>query len=166
MPTPSSFKVISPQTDFDGYPMVSSLIDLGSKWWKADLVRSLFLPFEACEILKIPLSYNLPDDSLIWIGNKRGVFTVKSAYHIASDLVNSTEVGECSSSASNSLFWKRIWSQKVPQKVKIFAWRSCVNGLPLPMHSFFVITPSLPGLNGTLVQLMLLILPENQLILH
>ena len=70
LPTPSSFKVISPQSDFDGYPMVSSLINFGTKWWKADLVRSLFLPFEACEILKIPFSYNLPDDSLIWIGNK------------------------------------------------------------------------------------------------
>ena len=119
LPTPSSFKVISPQSNFDGYPMVSSLIDFGTKWWKADLVRSLFLPFEACEILKIPLSYNLPDDSLIWIGNKRGVFAVKSVYHIASGLVDSTEVGECSASASNSQFWKRIWSQKVPQKVKI-----------------------------------------------
>ena len=96
------------------------------------------------------------------LANKRGVFTVKSAYHIAFGLVDSTEAGECSSFASNSLLWKRIWSQKVPQKIKFFAWRSCVNGLPLPMHSFFVITPSLPGLNGTLVQLMLLLLLENQ----
>ena len=142
--------------------MVSSLIDFDTKWWKVDLVRSMFLPFEASTILKIPLNYNLPEDSLIWIGNKRGVFSVKSAYHIAFGLVNSSEAGECSLSASKSLLWKRIWSQKVPQKVKIFAWRSCVNGLPLPMHSFFVITPSLPGLNGTLVQLMLLLLLENQ----
>ncbi|KAL0000430.1 hypothetical protein SO802_014211 [Lithocarpus litseifolius] len=26
--------------------------------------------------------------------------------------------------------WKRIWRQKVPQKLKIFVWRTCVNGLP------------------------------------
>ena len=68
LPTPSSFKVITPQAAFDGYPMVSSLIDFNTKWWKVDLVRSLFLPFEASTILKIPLSYNLLDDSLIWIG--------------------------------------------------------------------------------------------------
>ena len=130
MPTPSSFKVIMPQTDFDDYPMVSSLIDNDTKWWKVELVKSMFLPFEASTILKIPLNYNLPEDSLIWIGNKRGVFTVKSAYHIASCLVDPYEVGECSSSDSKTLLWKRIWSQKVPQKLKIFAWRSCVNGLP------------------------------------
>ena len=110
--------------------MVSSLIDFDTKWWKVDLVRSMFLPFEASTILKIPLNYNLPEDSLIWIGNKRGVFSVKSAYHIAFGLVNSSEAGECSLSASKSLLWKRIWSQKVPLKMKIFAWRSCVNGLP------------------------------------
>ena len=90
----------------------------------------MFLPYDASKILKIPLNYNLPEDNLIWIGNKRGVFTVKSAYHIASSLVDSNEVGECSSSNSKTLLWKRIWSQKVPQKLKIFAWRFCVSGLP------------------------------------
>ena len=54
-----------------GFPMVSSLIDNDTKWWKVDMVRSIFLPFEANTILKIPMSYNLPEDSLIWIGNKK-----------------------------------------------------------------------------------------------
>ena len=38
--------------------------------------------------------------------------------------------GECSSNSSKSLIWKRIWPQKVPPKLKVFAWRFCVNGLP------------------------------------
>ena len=130
LPTPTSHKVITPQTDFDDYPMVSSLIDNDTRWWKVEVVRSIFLPSEASTILKIPLNYNLLEDSLIWLGNKRGVFTVKSAYHITSNLVDSSEDGECSSSDSKTLLWKRIWSQKVPQKLKIFAWRTCVNGLP------------------------------------
>ena len=45
--------------------MVSSLIDKDIKWWKLDLVKSLFLPFEANTILKIPISYSLPEDSLV-----------------------------------------------------------------------------------------------------
>ena len=66
--------------------MVSSLIDKETKWWKPNVVRTLFLPFEADTILKIPLSQRLPEDTLIWIGNKRGVFTVKNAYYIAAKL--------------------------------------------------------------------------------
>ena len=120
MPTPTSYKVISPQLDFGDYPMVASLIDNDTRWWKVEAFRSIFLPFEASTILKI-LNYNLPEDSLIWIGNKKGVFTVKSAYHIASSLVDSNEEGEGSSLDSRTSLWKRIWLQKIPQKLKIFA---------------------------------------------
>ena len=54
--------------------MVSSLIDVDTKRWRAGLIRAIFLPFEAETILSILLSYSLPDDSIVWIGNKRGVF--------------------------------------------------------------------------------------------
>ena len=110
--------------------MVSSLIDKDTKWWKVDVVNFLFLPFEASTVLSIPLSYNLPEDSLIWIGNKSGTFIVKSVYHIASSIVKPSDEGECLSSNSSSQLWKRIWHQKVPPKLKVFAWRLCVNGLP------------------------------------
>ena len=101
--------------------MESSLIDNDTRWWKVEVVRSIFLPFEASTILKIPLNYNLPKDNLIWIGNKRRVFTVKSAYHITSSLVDSNEEGEGSSPDSRTSLWKRIWHHKIPQKLKIFA---------------------------------------------
>ena len=100
--------------------MVSSFIDEDTKWWKVDVVRSLFLPFEANTILSIPLSYNLPEGSLIWTGYKHGTFTVKSAYHIALSMVIPPNEGECSSNSSKSLIWKRIWHQKVPPKLKVF----------------------------------------------
>ena len=99
----------------------SFLIDNDTRWWKVEVVRSIFLPFEASTILKTPLNYNLPKDNLIWIGNKRGVFIVKSAYHIASSLVDSNGEGEGSSPDSRTSLWKQIWRQKIPQKLKIFA---------------------------------------------
>lgn len=67
-----------PPRAIEDFLMVSSLID-STKRWKINVVRALFLPFEADTILKIPLSHNMPEDKLIWIGNKRGVFIVKSA---------------------------------------------------------------------------------------
>ena len=116
LPTASTFKIISPPRDFGDYPMVSSLIDQDTKWWKANVVRTLFLPFEADMILKIPLSQRLPEDSLIWIGNKRGVFTVKSAYHIAAKLQSDKDLGESSFGDSRSIIWKKTLENETPSK--------------------------------------------------
>ena len=108
LPTPNTHKVISIPRAFKDFPMVSSLIDENTKWWKPDLVNSLFLHFEANEILKIPLSHNLPEDSLSWMGNKRGSFTVKSAYYVAKGLLDAGIAGENSSNHQASPFWKKI----------------------------------------------------------
>ncbi|XP_023893347.1 uncharacterized protein LOC112005329 [Quercus suber] len=130
LPTPTTFKVISPPVEFGNFPMVASLIDEDTKWWKSDLVRSIFLPFEADSILKIPISYNLPDDQLIWLGNKRGSFSVKSASYIAMRIAEANCMGESITVHSQPPFWKKIWHLNVPPKVWIFAWRVCNNGLP------------------------------------
>ncbi|KAL0006814.1 hypothetical protein SO802_008316 [Lithocarpus litseifolius] len=114
LPTPSTHKVISPPKPLDNFAMVSSLIDDDSKWWKPDLVKSLFLPFEAATILRIPISYNLPEDSLIWLGNKNGSFTVKSAYYIAAKLVEQGEYEEGPSDSSALRFWRKYGSSKFP----------------------------------------------------
>ena len=82
--------VISPPQPLDDFPMVSTLIDGETKRWKVDMVKSLFLPFEVEMILNIPLSYNLPEDKIIWVGNKKGDFTVKSAYYIALNVFSSS----------------------------------------------------------------------------
>ncbi|XP_023884264.1 uncharacterized protein LOC111996510 [Quercus suber] len=110
--------------------MVSSLIDPTTKWWRVNLVRATFLPFEADTILKIPLSHDLPEDKIIWLGNCRGVFTVKSAYHIALNLLNSMVGEECSNGDPCKPIWKKLWHLNLSAKIKIFAWRACVNGLP------------------------------------
>nr|XP_023881248.1 uncharacterized protein LOC111993657 [Quercus suber] len=130
LPTPTTYKTISPPYYFEDFPMVSVLIDLDSKRWKADLVKKIFLPFEADTILRIPLCYSLPDDKLIWLGNTRGVFTVRSAYYVALSLVKSCNRGESSAGDSRSLLWKRVWHLNLPEKIRIFAWRACMDALP------------------------------------
>ena len=92
---------MSPLNNILEFPMVSSLIDTDTKWWKVDLLSAAFLPFEADTIRKISLSHNLLEDKIIWIGNKKGEFTVKSAYHIAYNLIEAKEEGECSLSDPN-----------------------------------------------------------------
>ena len=80
LPNPTTYKVCSPPQDIGDFPMVSSLIDEETRHWKVEMVKRFFLPFEVESIINIPLNYNLLDDSIIWLGNKRGVFTVRSAY--------------------------------------------------------------------------------------
>ena len=100
--------------------MVSALIDEDSKRWKVDALKALFLPFVVETILNIPLSYNLPKDKLIWVGNNRGEFSVKSAYYIALNVINLAGSRECSHGDPRIPLWKRIWQLKIPPKIRIF----------------------------------------------
>ena len=75
--TPSTYKVISPPNGIPQFLMVSSLINPMTKWWDVDLIRSTFLPFEVETILKISLSRTLPEDKIIWIGNRSGEFSIR-----------------------------------------------------------------------------------------
>ena len=126
---PSTYKVCSPPQVSDDFPMVSSLIDKETRRWRADLIRTLFLPFEADTILRIPLSYSLPDDYIVWIGNRRSEFSVKSVYYVALPIVENLEGGESSNGDTRTPLWKKMWQLKIPPKVRIFAWRVCMNGL-------------------------------------
>ena len=104
--------------------MVSALIDKETRRWKTDLVKSLFLPFEANTILNIPLSYSLPDDKIIWMENKKGDFTVKSAYYIALQVLEINDEGECSSGDYRTALWRRMWYLNIPAKIKKFSWQA------------------------------------------
>ena len=98
--------------------------------WRVNTIGATFLPFEAETILKIPLSHDLPEDKIIWIGNSRGDFTIKSAYHLAYNLLESNGSEECSTGDPCKLIWRKLWHLNLPPKIKIFAWRACINGLP------------------------------------
>lgn len=100
------------------------------KW---DKVKRHFLSFEAETILNIPLSYNLLKDSIIWMGNKHGIFSIKSAYYVALPLVKKSEVGECSTSDRTRL-WKKMWQLRLPAKIIIFSWRACMDWLPTRLN--------------------------------
>lgn len=130
LPTPTTYKIISPQLPYDDFSMVSTLIDRDTKRWNADLVRSIFLPFEANAVLNIPLSHNLPDGKIIQVGNKKCEFTVKSVYYIAIEVIKAADEGESSTSDPRTALWKKLCHLNIPTKIRICAWRMCMDGLP------------------------------------
>ena len=121
LPTPSTYKVVSPPKDFGDFPMVSALIDTDTKRWKRDRLENIFLPFEVETILNIPISFHLPDDSIIWVGNKKGSFSIKNAYYVARRILEKEDHGESSLGDVCAPLWKRIWHLNIPEKIRIFA---------------------------------------------
>ena len=50
LPTPTTYKVISPPRPFDDFPMVFALIYMEMRRWKVDILKSLFFPFEVVRL--------------------------------------------------------------------------------------------------------------------
>ena len=87
--------VISPLPNIPPDAKVSSLIDSTSCAWKSDVVHQNFLPHEAKIILSIPLSFKLPNDSLIWSKTPSSLLIARSAYKLlAFDLQPTTLVAQ------------------------------------------------------------------------
>lgn len=75
-------------------------------------------------ILGIPLSSSNTQDILIWVENKNGKFTVKSAYALALEDKACATRADCSNETVRRKIWKSIWLLKIPQKIKRFAWKA------------------------------------------
>lgn len=134
LPSPDSFKVISPQRHNTDVEKVAQLIDSEAVTWKADLKREVLLPHEAEIIRSIPLSPQMPEDSNVWAWSKNDLFTVRSAYGVSLKLLRKTSstrtIGDCSDKTKVAQVWKVVWKLNCPNKIKHFLWRACREILP------------------------------------
>ena len=92
-------------------------------------MERIFLAFEVETVLSIPINYHLPNDQLIWVGNKKGIFSVKSAYYVARKVLEVSEQRESSLGDLRAPLWKKMWHLNIPAKVRIFSWRLCMNAI-------------------------------------
>ncbi|KAM6542861.1 hypothetical protein CsatB_007308 [Cannabis sativa] len=79
-------------------------------------------------ILNVPIPGNGCSDDLIWSRNSSGIFTVKSAYHLA---VTSRDIPSSSSFDQYKRFWSKILSSSVLSKVKHLVWRVLSKSVPV-----------------------------------
>ncbi|KAK1560281.1 hypothetical protein Q3G72_024527 [Acer saccharum] len=82
------------------------------KWCEATVFRC-FEEEEVEVILGIPISCNPGRDSWTWHYDKKGCFSVKSAYKVALNLKNAEEA---SSSLGSHPCWKKLWQLNLPNK--------------------------------------------------
>jgi hypothetical protein len=74
-------------------------------------------------------------DEQIWRCSASGEFNVRCAYHLANSSAKNDK-GECSYSSRFTDTWKNIWQIRVPNVVKVFVWRACLNALPTKANLF------------------------------
>jgi ribonuclease HI len=114
---------------------VDSLLDEETRSWNVTRVRSVFEESVAVQILQIPISRHRGDDFLSWPHSRFGLYTVRSAYHLARSeraaaMRSSSGRGMASDSQTDASFWKSLWAIKVPGKMCITLWRFAHNCLP------------------------------------
>ena len=114
--------------------LVSELINHSCAAWKVDLVRRVFLPMDAQAILAIPLCTSPMTDHWAWHYERKGSFSVRSAYRMLSTTKRIREgwidhrAG--SSGEHDDKGWTNLWKLSVPSKLKVFLWRLARLSLP------------------------------------
>lgn len=91
---------------------VYELIDADNNCWNVEKIRLLLNDRDCDKILTIPISNKRISDMLIWRFDKKGVYTVRSAYRSLSRVTDANEVMDEGS------VWRKLWGLDVPTKVK------------------------------------------------
>jgi hypothetical protein len=117
---------------------VSDLIDPYAGTWDIELVKDLFWEEDVPNILAIPVHVDR-EDMVAWHFDHKGVFSVKSAYHVLEDEAESLCVrqkGESSNTQSiyEGKLWKKIWRLPGPPKIKQLVWRVAHNSLAFKLN--------------------------------
>ena len=117
LPHPPQFR-----PDADKNMRVCDLFNPDTRQWHSQILLNTLMPTTVMDIQFINLGTTNSRDKLIWKENKKGVFSVKTAYRVAIRLKQLEQV-EHSLARVDKKLWNRIWQLHIPPKVKNFVWR-------------------------------------------
>jgi hypothetical protein len=104
--------------------LVKDLIILPiSKTWNNNLVNHLFLPFEANQIMNIPIINTIYLDKFYWPNTKDEVYTVRSWYQFIQEWKQRNYDPSNSNPIETNPIWGHIWQQKISPKINHLMWR-------------------------------------------
>jgi ribonuclease HI len=98
--------------------------------WNVAKLNELFFEGDVADILKTPVGHAGSEDYVAWNYTKNGIFSVKSAYHLRMQIIES-QAGRAGPSISceEHRGWLALWAANVLGKAKIHMWRLIKNGL-------------------------------------
>ena len=140
----------------DEPPMrVSELIDQSTRQWDMVKLNEYFLPLDVEVIKSIPISTRMQSDFWAWHYDKRGLFSVRSAYRMISSTKQRREAWLEGTAANSDVkgrekSWTSLWKIKAPAKVKMFLWRLAKQSLPTSdvLHHRHILASSTCGICG------------------
>jgi len=92
--------------------------------WYWGIIAGIFNDHDRKAISKLALLNRDGEDRLISKFNRHGIYTVRPTYRYATEtLVDNVEY-------QVSREWLKMWSLKIPQRVKVFLWRAMRGVLP------------------------------------
>ena len=101
--------------------MVSSLINSINHTWIERKLSELFATESVAAIKRIPLPPSPKKDSLMWIKDPKGCFSVKSAYR---------SIQEIPTSDARGVNWRKVWKLRIHERLKMMLCRVSSNLLP------------------------------------
>lgn len=128
IPKDGNFCLITPPPSPFFPHQVADLIDPITRQWNVELIQSSFWEVDRGRILAIPIGSIETEDKVVWHYSKDGRFTVRSCYHLISQLLNGTSGGMMS--GAEYIRWKEVWKLPIPPKIRMFVWRACTGILP------------------------------------
>lgn len=109
---------------------VQDFIVHGGGAWDEDELRKHLLPIDVQDILRTPIGRPGSSDFQAWNYTKNGMFSVKSAYHLAIQRKRAARGrAETSRNCDEHRGWLALWGTQVPGKVKVHCFRLIENGL-------------------------------------
>ena len=106
--TRSTYRVVTPERAGNHVQMVQDLMSEEKSEWNTVLVKEIFLPQDAEAILSIPISETRARDRMVWAGDKKGNFTVRSAYRLAREIDMQGRNSGCSDQSMMQGVWREV----------------------------------------------------------
>jgi hypothetical protein len=116
LPRQQGYKVWTPKGDAT-QKWVKDLMIPNTRWWNRQLVNNIFMPFEAEQILQIPIMNLSRNDEFTWPKSKDGEYTVKSGYQAIKDWNEASNNPSTSINNSPNPIWQKLWNLKIPPNI-------------------------------------------------
>ena len=108
LPTPPSFKMVTPCSIMSTMATVDNLIDPTTRSWRVPMIDHVFLPHEVEIIKSIPLSNRAVQGIQIWAYTNTGEYLVTSAYKMIQTQQLRSSHGQSSNHSQSNKSWKVI----------------------------------------------------------
>lgn len=122
IPNSTSPRPVSTHPETKSYTRVADLMDHQRICWKKSILEQLFRPAEVAQIMQLPVHPYGTRDKLFWGADRKGLFTVKSAYQLAISMKkeSQTKVESSRAGLERMKMWRAVWKLPLKPKLKHF----------------------------------------------